>query len=277
MAPVARITTGDGARIRFEGPRLCHPPPSKRPDLAGRGDPLPHHRRQPLLLARRRTGPVGRRVQRGRPPHPVQGLQQTGRRDRAGGRRAAAVAPVCSLPRQAWNALAICRGPGRRRRAGRSSAAGCGFARRPRGNAWCRAHGRAYAAAVARRKRRGCRPVPDPGVLLAQLRSPDEQVRVKALHRVCPCGAGFLVYERFRGEVKRLQKDPNLRVRAAALHAEQDACLIEELDGNLDQVRGAGLAVQRRGLGAGETPPSGDPVLAAAVTAAGAAICSGRP
>ena len=84
-----------------------------------------------------------------------------------------------------------------------------------------------YAAAVARHKHRRCRPVPDPDMLLAQLRSADDEVRVKALHRVCPCGAGFVVYERFRGEVKRLQKDPSPRVRAAALHAEQDACLIE--------------------------------------------------
>jgi hypothetical protein len=72
-------------------------------------------------------------------------------------------------------------------------------------------------------------------VLLAQLRSPDEQTRVKALHRVCPCAAGFLVYERFRSEVKRLQKDPSPRVRAAALHAEQDARLIEELETRLDR------------------------------------------
>jgi len=72
-------------------------------------------------------------------------------------------------------------------------------------------------------------------MLLTQLRDPDDEVRVKALHRVCPCGAGFRVYERFRGEVKRLQKDPSPRVRAAALHVEQDACLIEELDANLDR------------------------------------------
>jgi hypothetical protein len=31
-------------------------------------------------------------------------------------------------------------------------------------------------------------------MLLAQLRSADDEVRVKALHRVCPCGAGFVVY-----------------------------------------------------------------------------------
>jgi hypothetical protein len=59
---------------------------------------------------------------------------------------------------------------------------------------------RGYAATVAKRKRRACRPGPDPGVLLAQLRSPEEQVRVKALHRVCSCGASFVVYERFRGD-----------------------------------------------------------------------------
>jgi hypothetical protein len=47
---------------------------------------------------------------------------------------------------------------------------------------------------VAKRNRRGAGP--DPGVLLAQLRSPDEQVRVTALHRICPRGAGVGVNER---------------------------------------------------------------------------------
>ena len=94
--------------------------------------------------------------------------------------------------------------------------------------------------AVPKRKRRGCRPGPDADVLLAQLRSADEEVQVKALHRVCPCGAGFVVYERFRSEVKWLQKDPSPRVRAAALHAEQDACLIEELDARLDRAEEQG-------------------------------------
>jgi hypothetical protein len=58
---------------------------------------------------------------------------------------------------------------------------------------------------VAKRTRRRCGPA-DP--VLARLRSPDPQIRVKALHAICPCGAGFPLYERFRGEVKRLQKDP---------------------------------------------------------------------
>src|SRR5260370_6420964 len=109
-----------------------------------------------------------------------------------------------------------------------------------RDNAWCPAACRAYAAAVAKRNRKRCRPAPDPGVLLAQLHSPDDEVRVRALHRVCPCGAGFGVYERFRGQVKRLQKDPSPQVVAAALHVEQDACLIEQLEANLDRAEEQG-------------------------------------
>jgi len=138
------------------------------------------------------------------------------------------------------------------------------------GNAWRRAACRGYAAAVAKGKRRGCRPV-----LLAQLRALDEEVRVRALHRVCPCGAGFLVYERFRGEVRRLQKTPEPAGagRGAACPAGR---LPDRGAGSQARPgRGAGLAVQRRGLGAGASPASGDPVLAAAVTAADAAICGG--
>ena len=86
---------------------------------------------------------------------------------------------------------------------------------------------------MAKRRRQGCAPALE--AVLAQLRSADEDARVKALHRVCPCAAGFLVYERFRAEVRRLQKDPSPRVRSAALHVEQDACLIEELEAGLDR------------------------------------------
>jgi len=55
------------------------------------------------------------------------------------------------------------------------------------------------------------------------------------LHSICPCAAGFPLYERFRGEVKRLQKDPDPRVRAAALHVEHDACEIETIEAGLDR------------------------------------------
>ena len=94
--------------------------------------------------------------------------------------------------------------------------------------------------AVPKRKRRGCRPGPDADVLLAQLRPADEEVRVKALRRVCPRGAGFVVHERFGAEVRRLQKDPSPAVRAAALHVEQDACEIEAIEAGLDQAEEQG-------------------------------------
>ena len=71
--------------------------------------------------------------------------------------------------------------------------------------------------------------------MLVGLRSADPQARARALHSVCPCAAGFPLYERFRGEVKRLQKDPDPRVRTAALHVEHDACEIETIEAGLDQ------------------------------------------
>jgi hypothetical protein len=88
---------------------------------------------------------------------------------------------------------------------------------------------------MAKRTRRRCLRPADPDAVLAQLRSPDARVRVKALHRFCPCRAGFPLYERFRGEVRRLQKDPDPGVRAAALHVEDDACQIETMEAGLER------------------------------------------
>ena len=47
-------------------------------------------------------------------------------------------------------------------------------------------------------------------------------------------------YERFRSEVKRLQKDPDPGVRAAALHVERDACEIETIEAGLDRAQEQG-------------------------------------
>ena len=88
---------------------------------------------------------------------------------------------------------------------------------------------------MAKRKHRRCRPAPDPGDVLARLRSADADTRIRALHAVCPCGAGFGLYERLRGEVKRLQKDPDPSVREMALHVERDACQIEAIETGLDR------------------------------------------
>ena len=88
---------------------------------------------------------------------------------------------------------------------------------------------------MARRKHGRCLPAPDPGDVLVQMRSADANTRVRALHAVCPCAAGFLPYEHLRGEVKRLQKDPDARVRDMALHVERDACEIEAVEAGLDR------------------------------------------
>jgi hypothetical protein len=76
---------------------------------------------------------------------------------------------------------------------------------------------------------------PDLDTVLAGLQSPDEQARITALHAVCPCAAGFQLYEQLRGEVMQLQKDPSPRVRATALHVEQDAARIEEIEAILNR------------------------------------------
>lgn len=89
------------------------------------------------------------------------------------------------------------------------------------------AHGQANPSALQARARSCCRarrpPLPGP------------HARVKALHSICPGAAGFLLYERFRSEVKRLQKDPDPGVRTAALHAEHDACEIETIEAGLER------------------------------------------
>lgn len=87
---------------------------------------------------------------------------------------------------------------------------------------------------MAKPSRRRCGPA-DPDAVLARLRSADPQARVTALHAICPCGAGFLLYEQLRCEVQQLQKDPDSAVRAAALHVEHDACEIETIEAGLDQ------------------------------------------
>ncbi len=45
---------------------------------------------------------------------------------------------------------------------------------------------------------------------------------------------GFLAFEHLLAEVRRLKKDADPRVRAAALHVERDACEIELITTKLD-------------------------------------------
>ena len=90
-------------------------------------------------------------------------------------------------------------------------------------------------AAAGKAKQRRCMRAAGPVDVLARLRSADPEIRVRPLHSICPCAAGFPLYERFRADVKVLQKDPDYRVRAAALHVEHDACEIETIEAGLDR------------------------------------------
>src|SRR5947208_1307713 len=91
-----------------------------------------------------------------------------------------------------------------------------------------------------RSKRKACARSTDTNALRAQLRSTDELVRLRAPHRICPCGAGFSLFEQLSDELRRLQKDPSLNVHRMALHVEEDACTIELIETNLDRDAGAG-------------------------------------
>jgi len=77
--------------------------------------------------------------------------------------------------------------------------------------------------------------------LLQALRSPHENTRLEALHRVCPCRTSFAVYERYMDEVRRLRKDPSPRVRKVAGHVEEDAGHIELMLAKLDLAEELGV------------------------------------
>jgi hypothetical protein len=59
--------------------------------------------------------------------------------------------------------------------------------------------------------------------LLAEMQSPDAQVRAQAVRQVCPCRLPWEVFAKIRAEAKRLQHNPSPLVRAQAQHVEEDA------------------------------------------------------
>lgn len=67
----------------------------------------------------------------------------------------------------------------------------------------------------------------DAGRLLAELRSPDEAVRADAVRSLCPCHAGWEVFERHVGVVMRALRDESRGVRAHALHVFEDAARMQ--------------------------------------------------
>ena len=63
--------------------------------------------------------------------------------------------------------------------------------------------------------------------LLADLQSPDEDVRGDAVRSLCPCHAGWEVFEQHVLVVQRLMRDRSRAVRAQALHVFEDAARMQ--------------------------------------------------
>ncbi len=69
--------------------------------------------------------------------------------------------------------------------------------------------------------------------LASEMRSPDAEVRGDAVRSLCPCHAGWEVFEGHVGDVLRALRDGSRVVRAHALHVFEDAARMrhaEELE-----------------------------------------------
>lgn len=63
--------------------------------------------------------------------------------------------------------------------------------------------------------------------LLPNLQSADEEARGNAMRGLCPCHAGWEVFEGHVSDVFRMLKDPSRVVRAHALHVSEDAARMQ--------------------------------------------------
>ena len=77
------------------------------------------------------------------------------------------------------------------------------------------------------------------------LSSPNEDVRAKALRRLCPCHGSFEMYDRYLDVIRAMQKDPSEKVRRVALHLEEDALVLESMQSARERSEEA-LARRRR-------------------------------
>jgi hypothetical protein len=73
--------------------------------------------------------------------------------------------------------------------------------------------------------------------ILADMESPDDAARARAVREICPCRMPWDVFERLRRAAKRLQHDPNPIVAANARHIEVDARAVAMHEGAFDQVQ----------------------------------------
>ena len=92
--------------------------------------------------------------------------------------------------------------------------------------------------------------------LLAEMQSPDEQVRSQAVRQVCPCRVPWEVFYQVRSAAKRLQHDSSPLVRANAWHVEEDAQELASLEALQDWtvehdegVRAIAHRLEQRGSG----------------------------
>ena len=60
--------------------------------------------------------------------------------------------------------------------------------------------------------------------------SDNERDRLHATLELCPCHGSWEDYGRHLADVKRLQKDPSIRVRKAARHVETEAFVLESIE-----------------------------------------------
>ena len=66
-------------------------------------------------------------------------------------------------------------------------------------------------------------------VLLADLESPDEEVRTRALGSLCPCRSEWELFEQHVKSISRLKKNGSREIRLQALHMLSDAARLQSL------------------------------------------------
>jgi hypothetical protein len=72
---------------------------------------------------------------------------------------------------------------------------------------------------------------------LAEMCSPDENVRAEAVRHLCPCRVPWSIYQQNLGAVQALQKDSSPQVRRAALHLDEDAIKLERMEERLQKAQ----------------------------------------
>jgi len=76
---------------------------------------------------------------------------------------------------------------------------------------------------MRKKKRRAACAAAESERLISDLQSPEEAIRAKAVRSLCPCHAGWELFEQHIGAVSQLEKDSSRAVRAHALHVLEDA------------------------------------------------------